>query len=258
MTEANTPPLIFIGDIHGQRDKLVALLLREGLIRDDLVWNGGEAHVWFMGDFFDRGEDGIGVVELIMRWQREAGASGGSINALLGNHEILFLAAQRFHDEGGFFAAWRRNGGQLRDMELIRKQHLAWLRNLPAMALVANRLLIHADAIFYRDYGATIPAVNEAIAAILRNDDIGAWTRLLDQFSERMTFTPSRAEGIIRASEFLRRYGGRQIIHGHTPIQYLSDQLDPQAALVYSINLCVDVDGGMYLGGSGFVHRLRP
>ena len=28
--------------------------------------------------------------------------------------------------------------------------------------------------------------------------------------------------------------------------------------MVYADNLCVNVDGGLYLGGSGFVHQLHP
>ena len=51
-------------------------------------------------------------------------------------------------------------------------------------------------------------------------------------------------------------YGGRQIIHGHTPIQYLIEGIVPKMAYVYMGGQCVDVDGGMYLGGPGFIYRL--
>lgn len=248
-------PLYFVGDIHGQRHKLLTIMENAGLIDASTAWSGGGSRLWFMGDFFDRGDDGIGVVELVMRWQKEAAAAGGAINALLGNHEILFLAAQRFGDEGGFLAAWRRNGGQERDLQRARAQQIAWLRSLPALARVEQYLLMHADAMFYREYGGSVEQVNAAVSEILRGDDVSAWSRLLDQFSQRLTFTSSRPDGIIRAAEVLKRFGGKQIIHGHTPIQYLTDQLNPTAPFIYSVNLCVDVDGGMYLGGSGFVYQ---
>jgi diadenosine tetraphosphatase ApaH/serine/threonine PP2A family protein phosphatase len=255
-TSNNTSaPLYIMGDIHGQRDKLLSLLEAAGLIDGSGAWIGGSSRLWFMGDFFDRGDDGIGVVERVIRWQKEAAAAGGVIGALLGNHEILFLAAHRFGDRGGFLSAWKRNGGQERDLARAKMQQIAWLRNLPALARVDHYLLMHADAIFYRDYGSSIEQVNNAISDILHDDNPFGWERLLEQFSQRLNFTSARPDGITRASDMLRRFGGRQIIHGHTPIQYLTDELNPSAPLIYSVNLCVDVDGGMYLGGSGFVYR---
>lgn len=248
-------PLYIVGDIHGQRDKLTDLLESAGLVDRALTWAGGDSRLWFVGDFFDRGDDGIGVVELVMRLQREAAAAGGAVNAVIGNHEVLFLAAHRFGSQGDLLATWRRNGGQEGDLNRARAQQIAWLRNLPALARVDDYLLMHADAMFYRDYGSSVDAINGEIGDILRGGDIAAWMRLIEQFSQRMSFTSARIDGIARASDFLRRYGGKQIVHGHTPIQYVSDQLNPTTAFVYAVNLCVNVDGGMYLGGSGFVFK---
>lgn len=252
------PPLYVIGDIHGQYDKLITLLFNANLITDDLSWNGEDAQLWFMGDFFDRGPNGIGVVELVMRLQTQAAAAGGEVHALLGNHEIMFLAAHYFNEAGGFAAAWKRNGGRDSDRERVNPRQIDWLRSLPAMALVDNYLLVHADALFYREYGDTVAQVNQRIAAILHSGDIPSWARLLDHFAERMSFIPARRNGVNRAVNFLRHFGGLQIVHGHTPIQYLTDTIDPLDALAYSVDLCLNVDGGMYLGGTGFVHRLLP
>lgn len=247
--------LYFIGDIHGHRDKLITLLTKAHLINRELAWCGGDSRVWFLGDFFDRGDDGIGVVELVMRLQREAGVAGGTVGALLGNHEIMFLAAHRFGNQGGMAAAWRRNGGQERDLQRIKAPQIAWLRNLPALARVDDYLLMHADAIFYREYGQSLDAINDEIGAILRDDELGEWGHLLDLFSQRFAFAETRPDGILRASETLRRYGGQHIVHGHTPIQYMSDVLYPDKPHIYSIKLCINVDGGMYLGADGFVYK---
>ncbi|PJF26438.1 MAG: hypothetical protein CUN53_07835, partial [Phototrophicales bacterium] len=102
------PPTFICGDIHGQYDKLVRVLRENGLIRETLAWNGGDAQLWFMGDFVDRGEDGIPAVDLVMRLQREAEAAGGAVHALMGNHELLFLSAYHFGKRGGFRQAWLR------------------------------------------------------------------------------------------------------------------------------------------------------
>jgi hypothetical protein len=133
------------------------------------------------------------------------------------------------------------------------------------MALVADRLLIHADALFYVKYGDTIAQVNQTIAAILQSDDIAAWDVLLDRFAERLAFTPPHNDQVDSASPFLasqilQQFGGHQIIHGHTPI-FMLKQVHPALVsepLVYAGGLCVNVDGAMCAGGPGFVHRLPP
>ena len=54
---------------------------------------GRDARLWLVGDLVDRGPDGVGVIELVRRLQRE-----GDVHCLLGNHELLLLAARRFPD----------------------------------------------------------------------------------------------------------------------------------------------------------------
>lgn len=245
---------VFISDIHGQRERMVELLTECGLIDAERQhWIGGNAQLWILGDFFDRGPDGVGAVDLAMALQPQAIDAGGSVNALLGNHELLFLAAHRF-GRSDFFTAWRRNGGQESDMARITPAHLLWLNQLPAMAHVENMLLIHADSLFYRDYGETLEQVNDEMRRILHNDNRSDWTTLLDDFSERFAFVHRRKDTASLAVGFLMRYGGEQIIHGHTPIQYVADVITPTEAFVYNDNFCVDIDGGISLGAPGFVH----
>lgn len=255
-------PLYIIGDIHGQYDKLVGLLRESSLVDDNLRWIGGTARLWFMGDFFDRGPGAIDAIDLVMRLQAEAFATGGQVDSLLGNHEPLILAARRFGEtrtehSGTFLWSWRRNGGNDGDLARLTPAHIEWLCNLPAMALVDDLLLIHADAAFYSSYGATIAQVNWAFRALLDTDDPAEWDQLLGQFGERHAFADDDGDGAARAAQMLADFGGRQIIHGHTPISYVlrclpEEVIDP---LVYAGGLCVNVDGGMYLDGPGFVYR---
>src|SRR5690348_10292034 len=80
-----------VGDVHGHRREVRAALAARGLVDDGGDWVGGDAQVWFMGDLMDRGPDGTGVVEDVMRWQRQAEDGGGQVTSLLGNHEVLAL-----------------------------------------------------------------------------------------------------------------------------------------------------------------------
>src|SRR5207245_2508221 len=139
---------------HGQFEVMRGLLRGAGLTDDADHWAAGAATLWFMGDFFDRGPDGVAAVDLAMRLQTEAAAAGGAVHSILGNHDILILSAQRFGPDAGdgfgdqFWADWMLNGGQLHDLRRLTRKHVRWLSNLPLMAKVGNVLLAHADSTF--------------------------------------------------------------------------------------------------------------
>ena len=254
-----------IGDIHGQLEKLRELLRGAELIARDAneTWSGGDSTLWLMGDLVDHGPDGIGAVELVMRLQQQAAQAGGRVQVLLGNHDVLLLAAHRFgtrpipgqdEDISGLLARERRSGA---DLERITPDHVRWLSGLPAMAREGEHLLAHADALLYTRYGQSIAQVNQAMTALLQSDDAASWYRLLDEFGEHRAFVDATT-GADRAEAFLGDFGGRQLVHGHTPITKMTGQ-PPEAVrepLLYAAGQCLDVDPGMYLGGPGFVYRL--
>jgi hypothetical protein len=262
-----TPTTYVFGDIHGYADRMADRLREVGLVDGDAQWIGGQAALWFLGDFCDRGPDGIGAVELVMRLQPQAAAAGGQVGAVLGNHDVTLLSAWRFGDYplgtlGGrtFVSEWKRNGGQDSDLERLTPAHADWLLNLPAMVRVGSRLLVHADSRLYLDYGDSVEAVNTAFAHLLRSHDPEAWDRLLSQFSEHRGFMGVFGQGLRRAAAFLQTYGGQQIVHGHTPLPVILAEAPERihAPHIYADNLCVNVDPGMYLGGPGFVYTLPP
>ena len=80
---------------------------------------------------------------------------------------------------------------------------------------------------------------------------------LLDQFGEHRAFSGPDGEANLEA--YLRAFGARQLIHGHTPVPRML-QAPPEsvtAAYVYRDGRCVNVDPGMYLGGPGFAYRVQ-
>ena len=261
-----------IGDIHGHHTKLVRLLKKAALIDDQLNWQGGTTTLWFMGDFFDRGPDGIGSVELVMRLQAQAEDAGGKVEALLGNHDLLLLAAYRFGSHKSLIAAahqanerlttkevdmftagWLRNGGTLSDMVRLKRKHIQWLSERPALAQEGDKLLAHADSLLYLRCGQSVEEVNQYFRNLFQDSNMLTWNRLLDAFSEHEAFMKTR--GVQRARHFLDTFGSSQLIHGHTPIRNLTGK-EALEALVYAGGLCVNVDGGLYLGGDGFIYTL--
>jgi hypothetical protein len=245
-----------IGDIHGHLNQLTALLAGAKLIDDQQNWVGGDALLWFIGDLVDRGPNGIGVIDLVMKLQNQSAAFGGRVNCLLGNHEIQLLAAHRYAKRDRYFVeAWRRNGGIDADIARLTPSHITWLQNLPAMARLGDRLLIHADSTVYLGYGPHLDGVNAAFHTALLSDDPGDWEDLIGDFSEHRAFASMRhGEGHLR--EFLRHYGGTQIIHGHTPIQVMADVIMPTAPFAYLDKRVVNVDGGMAMGAPGFIWQV--
>lgn len=228
--------LYLIGDIHGHRLKLIDILRRAGLINDRLRWSGRSATLCFLGDFVDRGDDGIGVLDLIIRLQQEAAEVGGQVLAVIGNHDLLMLSAcwfpERINHVGKTCKSfWVLNGGKEMELERLTDKHIAWLQQLPALLLLQDKLVIHADTLMYYDYGSSIEAVNLTIAGILQTQDFESLMKLLEHFTQRMAFVDGRLDGIARARQFLQTYGGSQIIHGHTPIPKITNK--PAVLVMY-------------------------
>jgi hypothetical protein len=251
-----------VGVVHGHAGKLIRILQEVNLIGEDHQWKGREAKLWLLGDFFNRGFDGLGALKLIMALQTQAEAVGGEVNSVIGNHDVLLLSAYHFGEQFAprlrrtFFGEWQRNGGIMSDLEQLTPKQVAWLSHLPAMALVEGNLLAHADACFYTKYGCSVDEINQAFVELLQNRDSSTWDRLLDLFSEHQAFRGENGSEQIQS--FLDQFGGQRLIHGHTPINKFTGQspktvCDP---LVYARGLCINLDGGLYLGGPGFLYCL--
>lgn len=255
-------PFFAIGDIHGQLEKLRRLLVGARLMSEAGEWTGSDSTLVFMGDFMDRGEDGLGVLDLVMSLQRQAGRARGRVLAVMGNHDPLVLAALYFKDQrtsygATFYDIWEQNGGLPRELDNLRAPHISWLASLPAMLRVGDSLIIHADSMLYTRYGDSIEQVNVAFAKLLTNNDTRVWDSFLEQFADRGAFDDRNPKGTNNARDMLRRFGGTQILHGHTPITKMTAQPSSQitAPYVYAGGLCIDLDGGMYMGSPGFVYR---
>ena len=111
----NDHPVVYaFGDIHGDVVALLNNLKVAGLIDydskffnemanspnlnqitddafDDIWWTGGKSTVVLVGDIMDRGPADIFIWRLIFHLYNEAKMTGGIVEPLLGNHEILNL-----------------------------------------------------------------------------------------------------------------------------------------------------------------------
>ncbi|WP_285367562.1 metallophosphoesterase [Streptomyces albipurpureus] len=266
-------PLYVVGDVHGYFDELVEALAAQGLIDADGGWAAGNARLWFLGDFTDRGPDGIGVIDLVMRLSAEAAAAGGYCKALMGNHELLLLGAKRFGDTpvnsgagtATFQAAWLLNGGQKSDMDRLQDVHVQWMARLDAVVEEDRHLLMHSDTTAYLDFGSTIEDVNETVHEILTRNDADECWDLFRKLTKRFAFRDEGGPQAVR--DLLATYGGQRIVHGHSPIPYLLGEVGNEdgeevertvidGPHVYADGLAIAMDGGVTMAGKLLVVQL--
>ncbi|MFF9346560.1 metallophosphoesterase [Streptomyces sp. NPDC014734] len=271
--EPGLGPLYVVGDVHGYLDELLTALTEQGLVDADGKWAAGNTRLWFLGDFTDRGPDGIGVIDLVMRLSAEAAAAGGYCKALMGNHELLLIGAKRFSDTpvnsgagtATFQAAWLLNGGQKNDMERLQDVHLQWMSRLDAIVEVDGHLLLHSDTTAYLDYGTTIEDVNDAVHAILTRNDADECWDLFRKLTKRFAFRDDGGPQAVR--ELMSAYGGQRVVHGHSPIPYLLGEVGSEdgedssgpvvdGPHVYADGLAIAMDGGVTMAGKLLVVQL--
>ena len=143
-----------IGDIHGQFDKLQALLQRLGYQERQGSWRHPERTAIFVGDFIDRGARGVETVRAV-----RAMVEAGSALAVMGNHELNAIAwhTPDSRDPGEFLrprsrAPWgAKNRGQHQSF-LAQVEHdpalhaelVDWFLTLPLWLDLDGIRVVHA------------------------------------------------------------------------------------------------------------------
>lgn len=172
-----------IGDIHGCRDLLVAILAQINQTSE-----GEPYRIVCLGDYVDRGPDSAGVVALLRARQAEAG-EGGFV-CLKGNHEAMLLEARTRRDMA---RTWLANGGRetlasfgVASAGELPADVLAWFEGLPSTVEDERRCFVHAG-------------LNPGLPRSRQSDEDRLWIR--DRFLDS-------------DHDF-----GRYVVHGHTPIR---------------------------------------
>jgi hypothetical protein len=254
-----------VSDVHGHLEDLVVALRRVDLLDADRAWRGGQARLTFLGDYFDRGPDGIAVVDLVRRLQDEAEVTGGRVDALIGNHEILALGMRRYGtrhvpsdlwSNRSFARSWALNGGQVCDQQSLTEEHIKWLSGLDSVLLAGPDLLLHSDTTDYLRWGETTEQINEAVRKVLAGDDLAQWWQCWVRLTTRYAFAGFDGEQV--ATELLDLLGGERIVHGHSVISTFTGQSPREVTgpLSYAGGRVLAIDGGIYGGGSCLVVRL--
>lgn len=151
-----------IGDLQGCAHEAQVLLKR---IAEDA---GGEARILFVGDLINRGPESLAALR---RVKELVEASGGRVEALLGNHDLHLLAVA--------MGAQATSTSDTLDEILAAPDCGAlmdWLRQRPLAMLADGHLLVHAGVLPEWTAERTVALAGE-VEAVLRGEGCGAFLR---------------------------------------------------------------------------------
>jgi hypothetical protein len=138
-----------IGDVHGQFDKLVALLTHLGYRETGGGWRHPSRSVVFLGDLIDRGPKQLATVDLVRRM-----VDAGTAQCIMGNHEfnaIAWATPDPEHRET-FLRDHHKPGNREQHqafLDVVEGTHLQkeitdWFKTLPLWLDLGGLRVVHA------------------------------------------------------------------------------------------------------------------
>jgi hypothetical protein len=195
---ADDLPVLIVGDVHGDIERLFAALEPYPADR----W-----HTVFLGDLVDFGMFGVGA----LRFARNRPNS----DVLLGNHEVAMLWALR---DAARISFWMSIGGQRHDLDELRKDEplQQWMRERPALVKLPDRTLAqHCGSDAYLDLVTIaeprpVEAINRRTRELLASEGEAV---LWEVLSGPNIFETQP----VRLNRWLELTGSRRAIFGHKP-----------------------------------------
>jgi hypothetical protein len=143
------PAFDVIGDVHGEFDKLVALLARLGYWELGGTWRHPDRTAIFVGDLIDRGPKQLATVDLV-----RAMVDAGSARCILGNHEFNAIAWVTPDPEhpGKFLRDHHKPGNREQHQAFLdvvegtrrQKDITDWFKTLPLWLDLPRLRVVHA------------------------------------------------------------------------------------------------------------------
>jgi hypothetical protein len=138
-----------LGDVHGGYERVVALLLKAGLMKADVrspvkySWAGDRRVLVCPGDLIDKGDRSLPVLDLFMALEEQAAAAGGALIVTLGNHEAEFLAKPTRGKATPFATELIASGIDPQELRTTRSPYGVWIMNRPLGARVNRWFFAH-------------------------------------------------------------------------------------------------------------------
>jgi serine/threonine protein phosphatase 1 len=211
-----------IPDIHGCAQTLKALI-------EDMIQPSKYDHLYFLGDYIDRGPASKEVIDYLMEMQRD----DYNLHLLMGNHEEYVLKSYEEELNLKSFLGikqknkkkkeWLTFGGKetmqsfkITDLKDFPQEYLDWMRSLEYYIELDDFILVHAGLNFRNEDP-------------FEDKDAMLWVRDYDIKSSKIN--------------------NRRIIHGHVPVNL--EFID--ISIRTNNHKFIDLDNGCYMTGrSGF------
>ena len=161
----NEKSVVVIGDVHGCLD----------LLNNELEQLAGfDAQLVFLGDYIDRGENGVGVLTLVRDMALHPQDWGFSnVTALLGNHEHMALMAAETNSPDDM-RLWIHNGGRVEEFMAIKYDFKSWLYSLPTYYKHPKKVYFESEV---KDLLCTHASVDPSCGLPQQNLDTLLWSR---------------------------------------------------------------------------------
>lgn len=238
-TVISTKAKIFaIGDVHGEYDSLVKLLVNNSIVDENLNWIFGNGHIVFIGDLVDRGERVTDVLWLVYQLAEQAELSGGMVHTIMGNHEAIILNSDNRYIHEKYQILTRGNRISYSDLFTKNVWPGAMLRNFRAGVVIDSILFVHAG-ISYQLAQKNIPLVrmNQLLEKLYNPDipfqvDPDVFINELNLiFSEYgllwyrgyLMQTPTIPKATLNEINYvLKTFGAKYMIIGHTEVDSIT------------------------------------
>jgi len=242
----DTPSRIFVmGDIHGQYERMVEMLISGGVIDNKLNWSWGDGHLVFIGDILDRGEGVMEAFWLIYKLEQQAENQNGKIHLILGNHEAMILKNDIRYISNKYYSL--TSNLDINYHELFAESTVIgkWLRTKNVVEKVGNTLFIHAGiSSELLSLGLSLEDINSGFRHFLKVSDEDNYNDM-DRFLIGR-YGPVWYRGYLKASsgykeidqhsleKVLKTYFVEQVVVGHTEVDLIQPVKDNK---VYPVNI---------------------
>ncbi|MFH0837638.1 MAG: metallophosphoesterase [Patescibacteria group bacterium] len=170
--------VISIPDIHGDVAALKKSLQALDLTDSNDNWIGGSKVLVLLGDYIDRGETNLEVLDYLIKIKKQAEDAGGRVDLLVGNHESMMIGAMA--DWSTYREVWLNsdNGGdkvfkEVRKKYNLQSEHEVWQKMKELFApggeyhelLNSMKLVSQVDDVLYVHGG-----INDVWAKIIEDE----------------------------------------------------------------------------------------
>ncbi|MBI5478396.1 MAG: metallophosphoesterase [Deltaproteobacteria bacterium] len=144
-----TEDVYALGDVHGDYDRMLALLAGAGLVEPltqpaDARWRAGAAVLVCTGDLLDKWPQAVDVITYLDALGAAAASAGGRVIVIMGNHEAEFLANPADSKVAEFVAELEGRGLAPAEVAAGKGAVGRFLRDLPFAARVNEWFFVHA------------------------------------------------------------------------------------------------------------------